>query len=235
MRGDAFEDVMGAEWAGLNPEIPFFQTKEQVARLQDRKQLGFGDACASIARFLVDERVFADRSEEVEALRKVYRGLYKSLTPGFWQELEEKLVKNFSNPETCLQYALLGLSMLPEDPRKDPESWKLWLSAGFACVQLGKLDRAAIYLEQAIAVEPRAVPAMNELSSIRLRQNRLQEGEALLAKILELEPDNLLALCNYAGLRIQAGRISEALPLLQRARIINPEDPFLKELLAMLP
>jgi len=234
VQGSAFEALMGPEWAGAHPETPFFQTRDQVGRLLDQKHLEFGDMRAAMERFLSDERVFEDLSGEVESVRSAYRDLYLRLVPDFWDKLEGEMLASVNEPEAQCRAALLALSLWPSDPRLDPGSWKLWFAAGFAFVQRGDLDRAAASLDRAIAAEPRAVPALNELAALRLQQNRLVEGEALLSRVLEAEPDNLLALCNLAGLRIEAGRMPEALPLLERAKAVDPEDPFLKQLLEIV-
>ncbi|MBI5597045.1 MAG: hypothetical protein HY928_13210 [Elusimicrobia bacterium] len=235
VKGSAFEAVMGSEWAGKHAEIPLFQPPDAVGRLLERNQLEVSEIRAAMELFLSDARVFDDGSDAVDSVRSAYRELYLRLVPDFWNELEARLQGSFDNPEAHRRAAILGLSMFPTDPWKDPHSSKIWFAAGWASGQLKDLARAENYLEQSLALAPLDVLTLGELATLRLEQGRSEDGAALLNRVLELDPNNLLGLCNFAALYIQTGVADKARPYLERAKAIAPEDHFLKHLLGKLP
>jgi tetratricopeptide (TPR) repeat protein len=81
-----------------------------------------------------------------------------------------------------------------------------------------QLNRVGSWLEKAVQRRPESSSIQNNLATLRTKQRRYDEAEALYQKVLDVSPDNLGALNNKAWLlAFQTGKEKEALDLMDRA------------------
>lgn len=58
---------------------------------------------------------------------------------------------------------------------------------------LGELDKATVYVEKAVELEPDNAPYLNNYGVILAENGRIEEAKAQWKKVLRLEPDNAVA------------------------------------------
>ncbi|MDD9985938.1 MAG: tetratricopeptide repeat protein, partial [Spirochaetaceae bacterium] len=74
-----------------------------------------------------------------------------------------------------------ALSLQPELPN----AAMLYVHMGRSARELGRLDEAAAHFERGTVVDPHDVEPLLELADVRVRQGRSEEGERILADVLE--------------------------------------------------
>ncbi len=95
---------------------------------------------------------------------------------------------------------------------------------GLLCLKEHQDDKAAIYFEKALLLNPKNTQAMVNLANIRSNVGSFDQAEALYKRVLELEPRNFDACFNYAHMLYRAKRLPEALEIYRSAVILNPKS-----------
>lgn len=84
---------------------------------------------------------------------------------------------------------------------------------------------AAMYLERALALEPRACPILSELGSAYLDLARVGPAIDELQRCLQMEPNNYSALVNLGDAYIARDDAADSRPLFERANRERPDGP----------
>jgi adenylate cyclase len=114
----------------------------------------------------------------------------------------------------------------------NPKLYEAYYYYARACFSQGKLDRAAVLLEQAVAVRPESFDALSMLAGIYLRQKREQLEKETFKRCLEaaknhLEfyPSDVRPLLLGATALIELGETERGLEWTRRALEIDSQDP----------
>jgi Flp pilus assembly protein TadD len=91
-------------------------------------------------------------------------------------------------------------------------------------VRLGRVAEAEAALRNALALDPRFVPALVNLADLFRAQGRDADSEQCLEQALQVAPDSAEALHALGLLRVRQGRRAEAVDLLRRAAQRQPES-----------
>jgi len=123
------------------------------------------------------------------------------------------------------------LSLLPEEYVQSDDD--LLLVAGMAHFGLGAMEKARIYLEQYVVLQPRASGPRKILGQALLRLDLTDKAAEVLKKAAELAPRDPRTLSLLAQAYGRQGRHRQAARLLEQAREIASEDPEIKAQLAI--
>jgi adenylate cyclase len=114
----------------------------------------------------------------------------------------------------------------------NPKLYEAYYYYARACFSQGKLDRAAVLLEQATAVRPESFDALSMLAGIYLRQKREQLRKETFKRCLdaaqnhlEFYPSDVRALLLGATALIELGETERGLEWTRRALEIDSQDP----------
>lgn len=109
-----------------------------------------------------------------------------------------------------------------------------WYASGRAAHGAGQLALAARHYEQALALAPGHVGALNGLAVVEAQQGRSDQAIALFARARQLAP-GAAHIHNNAGYALmRAGRLDEAGPALRRALELDPGSAATRQNLEML-
>ena len=81
----------------------------------------------------------------------------------------------------------------------------------------GNLDKAIDQYQQALAIAPAFLPALNDLALAYMNRQEYDEALPLYMQMIELQPDNYIAYYNIACLHAKQDRIEESLDWLKKA------------------
>ena len=104
-----------------------------------------------------------------------------------------------------------------------PESSEAHYDYGTMLVYLNDTGQGVKELQQALALNPRLVPAMRKLGEIYASKGDVYKAVALWKKALEIDPDDLETLVYYGGYLEQSGNAKGGI-YLERARRLAPND-----------
>ncbi len=114
----------------------------------------------------------------------------------------------------------------------NPKLYEAYYYYARACFSQGKLDRAAVLLEQAIAIRPESFDALSILAGIYRRQNREQLQKETSKRCLdavqnhlEFYPSDIRPLLLGATALIELGEIEHGLQWTRRALELDSQDP----------
>lgn len=231
--GAVFNDALGSGWAQEHERVPFLLTPDELEATMARDGMEPFIIARAMERYLSDVRAFHDQSRQSSWIRHAYRDLFPVVQPAIFRDLNERMSGAAQDTEDFLRAALTMLCLWPGNAREDPDAWKVWFFAGWSLRQIGDDVNAESFLDQSVQLNPRCAPALVELGGIKALRNQTAEAAALFDRARDAEPDNVSALSNAAGSRLQAGRIDEALLLLQKAKLLEPDDPFVDKLLRL--
>lgn len=82
------------------------------------------------------------------------------------------------------------LGVLEADIHKNPKSAEAWREAGQLYARLGKWQRAAVYLGEAVGLAPKDAAARKSYGLVLFRMGKMDEAVAQLEECVELEPEN---------------------------------------------
>ncbi len=94
-------------------------------------------------------------------------------------------------------------------------------------------QRVETALQQVVARWPECADAQVGLGVVRASTNRPEFAELAFRRAIELDPGTRAAHYDLGMLLLQRGRRAEALPFLQEALRLQPDDPQLRELIAV--
>jgi len=114
--------------------------------------------------------------------------------------------------------------------RKSPSA----IATAKAQIAKGDLQAAETSLWSVLSSKPDDDEALALLGTVRLRQQRVPEAEALYKRVLQINPKNGPAQRTLAGIFAVEGKTSEAIQQLQMAASVAPNDIPLKVELAQL-
>lgn len=229
--GVVFNSALGSRWVQEHERVPLLITPDELAATTAGNGMEPAIIALAMERFLSDLRAFLDQSRQSIWIRHAYRDLFPIVQPAIFRDLDERLRGAAHDAQDFLRAALTMLCLWPGNAREDPDAWKVWFLAGWSLRQIGDDVHAESFLDQSVQLNPRGAPALVELGVIKALKNQTAEAAALFDRALRAEPDNVSALSNAAGSHLQAGRISEALLLLEKAKLLEPDDPFVDKLL----
>jgi Flp pilus assembly protein TadD len=92
---------------------------------------------------------------------------------------------------------------------------------------------STVWLQAALILRPGLIEANLDLIGTMLKQNRIADGIALAAELVEREPHHANALWHLGYALQLAGRHADAVPFYQRAYAIDPAQPTLRNNLAV--
>ncbi|WP_022721271.1 tetratricopeptide repeat protein, partial [Rhodopseudomonas sp. B29] len=126
-----------------------------------------------------------------------------------------------------------ALAHLRQTTTRRPAFPQAFLELGNQLGKLGRLDEAAAVLEDGIALAPQLVELRVELGFISLKRNDRVRARALFEEILKAAPGRLDATIGLANTRTFDGNYAEAAELYRRALTQRPNDPALRNGLAV--
>lgn len=134
----------------------------------------------------------------------------------FEDDIELIFIRNIESNRRIIEKALKGKLRLPRTPYQlNQKAIKHLKSSRFK-----KADRL---LMQALSINPRYLPAMLNLSLLKLNLGRIEEAEKILKKILKINPDFPRANF-YLGVIYQKKKLpGKAIRYYQRELLIDPE------------
>lgn len=150
LNSTAFGAAMGPEWVAKNPLVPILLTLAETKPLSEGKPLDRKVVLESIENTLSLMPV-GDRTAATSALRAVYRDIFLSHVPNFWDRLKNGLASGAMPPPEVARVCLLGLNLWHNDPAQDPGTRDLWAIAADAFKRMGAGDAAAHMASQAAA------------------------------------------------------------------------------------
>lgn len=106
------------------------------------------------------------------------------------------------------------------------------LSRAFAAQAAGRLDEAAKLFEQAIARDPRSVPALASLAQIHQGQGNLKAAKDLYARALQIERGMAGLHNNYGAVLVAEGDDAAAVPVFAMALSLEPANQLFRHNLA---
>jgi len=118
------------------------------------------------------------------------------------------------------------VSLYSDAVEKSPAKARPLNNLGDALRKAGNNREAAVYLERALAIEPKYADALNNLAMVYNSTGRKSEALGLLLDTLRIKPDHLQARHNLAISYYEAGLRTEAE---KQYRIIIEIDPASKE------
>ena len=104
-----------------------------------------------------------------------------------------------------------------------PESSEVHYDYGTMLVYLNDTQQGVKELQQAVALNPRLVPAMRQLGEIYASKGDVYKATELWKKALEINPDDLVTLVYYGRYLEQSGDVKGGI-YLERARRLAPND-----------
>jgi tetratricopeptide (TPR) repeat protein len=104
-----------------------------------------------------------------------------------------------------------------------PDQWMSHYNMGNFQLESGKPQAALSSYEKSLELDPRAIPALVNMSMAYARMGKNNEAEESLQKALEIEPENSAANFNLGLLLAQQGRMDEAEKALRTALKSDPQ------------
>jgi hypothetical protein len=151
LKSSAFGAAMGPEWVAKNPLVPILLTLAESKTLAEGKPLDRKVVLVKIEKVL-SLMPIGDRSPAMSALREVYRDIFMTHVPGFWDRLKAGLASGAMPPPEVARVCILGLNLWHCDPAQDPGARDLWGVAADAFKRMGAGDLAAQMASQAAAL-----------------------------------------------------------------------------------
>ena len=105
---------------------------------------------------------------------------------------------------------------------KSPGKARPWANLGYSVMLLDSTDRAIVYFEKALSINPEFSNALNNLGLIWQRKNRPQKAMEYFRQAVKLSPSYVNALNNAGCALVDLGNPSEALVYFQAALDIDP-------------
>jgi predicted O-linked N-acetylglucosamine transferase (SPINDLY family) len=105
-----------------------------------------------------------------------------------------------------------------------PGSYEINHMGGLAFLQLGRYDKALVWLERARHLNPRAPTTWMLLGLVHKNQSRFPEAEAALRESLKLAPRSGETWANLGALFVHLNRLDETIDCFRKAVDLNPKD-----------
>jgi tetratricopeptide (TPR) repeat protein len=96
------------------------------------------------------------------------------------------------------------------------------------------LVAAEVAYHRILSADPQNAPATAALTHILIRQNKLDQAEAVLTAALQKNPDDPILNAQLASLYDTQNKTSQAVPIVEKLHAANPQDANLTRLLARL-
>ncbi|MCP4158190.1 MAG: hypothetical protein GY757_61390, partial [bacterium] len=104
-------------------------------------------------------------------------------------------------------------------------AWEILDSYANACVQWQDKDKAKLFFEESIKIDPKNVPTLNSYANACTQWGDKDKAIALFNKALSLEPGNIQVLDAYGKARARWGEKEESKKLLEKAKAIKATQP----------
>lgn len=157
-----------------------------------------------------------DPGVAAEAYRRVAELLPHS------REMRYKLALALAEQNRWDEAWALIQAMSPPQPSSEAAALS---EAGFQLATSGRLDAAKSLFQQALALAPGLVDALNNLGAALSREGHYQEACERLEEALSRQPNNVVTLNNLASALAKLGRIDEAMAHLTAALKLDPRNP----------
>ena len=93
---------------------------------------------------------------------------------------------------------------------------------GAVSINLGQLDQAARYLDEALHANPSHHSAHDNLGVLLARQERYAEAAASFQRAVALNPQAVMTQVNLANAIARSGQVEESIEVLRRAAKLSP-------------
>jgi tetratricopeptide (TPR) repeat protein len=191
-------------------------------------------------RFAVPLLTDSTRSVRIEAARLLAGTQHDLLQPGQQTALEHAIAELIASetasaerPENHLNLALLYVQMgraseaeaeLHTALRLQPDFIPAMVNLADLCRMQHRDEEGQSWLQNAIAVNPKAAEPIHALGLLKVREKLYKEALALLAKAAQLQPANTRYSYVYAVALQSSGKVDPALAVLKEAHKRRPAD-----------
>lgn len=188
-----------------------------------------GDAAAAERSLLESARLAPRMPLPLQALAQLYE------RRGERQKAREMVDRVLSLAPEFAPARVASAELLDEDPGgaarvreyralldRDPGNVETWIRLGATHQEHGRLEEAATAYRRALALEPNAVVALNNLAWLRAAGGGAGEAVRLATRAAKLAPDMPAVHDTLGWAYLQQGKASAALPALERAASLAP-------------
>lgn len=120
------------------------------------------------------------------------------------------------------QFRFILNEVLGDALKADADFWPAESLAGELLLEKYNRPEALVAFDKALAINPRAVPAIVGKGRLALQQFELKDAEQFARQALEINPRNVEALHLIADMHFVSGEITEAVAKLHEAKTVNP-------------
>lgn len=115
--------------------------------------------------------------------------------------------------------------------QKNPEDLPTLMSLASVFMEMGAWDRAALFLQDALNVEPTNKDALNFYGICLYQKKDYAKSAEVFSQLLELDPDNPMAHYNLGVMqKYFLDKPDEGMENFRRAKALAPQDPRLTKL-----
>jgi tetratricopeptide (TPR) repeat protein len=171
----------------------------------------FGDSAALAGR---SSREALERYEDARGFAEKSRAAFErfvNLAPDSWQTAV--FLGDVDRQHGNLVSALAHYQKAADEQPKNPAPL---LGLGTTYWEMGNFDRAAVFLEQTLALNPNAHQALFELANIAVRRHAESEAIPMLKQYLAVQPDALAAHADLGRAYLHIGQYEKAATELER-------------------
>jgi tetratricopeptide (TPR) repeat protein len=124
-----------------------------------------------------------------------------------------------------------ALVLLASYIKDNPKVWNAWFLKGWALRRLTRFQEAEEALVQALALSKGSSDIYNELALCSLETGKTELAKTYLNTAVDLDDENITLVSNLAYLHLKDGEFDEARKFLEMARVIDPKDPVIIQLM----
>jgi tetratricopeptide (TPR) repeat protein len=109
--------------------------------------------------------------------------------------------------------------------KNNPKNFDVLTILGVTFAQLGKLEKAILYFEQALNAKPDFAQSHNNLANSQRKLGLFHKSLSSYEKALKINPEYTEALNGRGGVLMDLGQIDEAISSFQKAIFFSPDHP----------
>lgn len=128
----------------------------------------------------------------------------------------------------------LGIRIISDFLKTNPNVWNGWFLLGWAYRKLGKYTEAKTALNKSAELNPQDADILNELAICEMEMGNFDESKKQMEKALALTPENLKIVSNMGILELKMGNPERAKNYFETVLVLEPEDPIAKAYLDQL-